>query len=373
MRVLMTADTLGGVWTYAMELCRALDKHGVEILLATMGRLPNSAQRIEASQIRNLTIRESGFKLEWMEDPWGDVDAAGDWLLALERQFGPDIVHLNGYAHASMDWRAPTVVVCHSCVLSWWIAVKGEAPPKEIWGEYRGRVSAGLRAAAQIAAPTEDILRSVQQLYRCDGVPAAVIPNGRDPSQFIDGAKHPYIFSAGRVWDEAKNLESLDRIASELSWPVYLAGDTNHPAHHAKRQRLNSARLLGKLSSREMSCWLSSAAIYCLPARYEPFGLSILEAALSGCALVLGDIPSLRELWQGAAIFVPNDDDVVLLSAVQELIVNKRRRTQFAQLARERARVFSADRMAAQYFHLYQELLSTSSVPTHKEARACAS
>ncbi len=32
-----------------------------------------------------------------------------------------------------------------------------------------------------------------------------------------------------------------------------------------------------------------------LPARYEPFGLSVLEAALSGCALVLGDIPSLRE------------------------------------------------------------------------------
>ena len=59
-------------------------------------------------------------------------------------------------------------------------------------------------------------------------------------------------------------------------------------------------RLLGSLSPRALAAWLARAAIYCLPARYEPFGLSVLEAALSGCALVLGDIPSLREIWDDA-------------------------------------------------------------------------
>ena len=55
---------------------------------------------------------------------------------------------------------------------------------------------------------------------------------------------------------------------------------------------------LGKLPAAEMKLWFAHAAIYCLPARYEPFGLSVLEAGLSGCALVLGDIPSLREIWR---------------------------------------------------------------------------
>ena len=36
-RILMTADTVGGVWTYAMDLARALGAEGVEVALATMG------------------------------------------------------------------------------------------------------------------------------------------------------------------------------------------------------------------------------------------------------------------------------------------------------------------------------------------------
>lgn len=38
-RILMTADTVGGVWTYALELAQALDSRGIQIALATMGRL----------------------------------------------------------------------------------------------------------------------------------------------------------------------------------------------------------------------------------------------------------------------------------------------------------------------------------------------
>jgi hypothetical protein len=36
-KVLMTADTVGGVWTYALELAAGLGEHGVEVAIATMG------------------------------------------------------------------------------------------------------------------------------------------------------------------------------------------------------------------------------------------------------------------------------------------------------------------------------------------------
>ena len=35
--VLMTADAVGGVWTYAMELCAALGGRGVRVALVVMG------------------------------------------------------------------------------------------------------------------------------------------------------------------------------------------------------------------------------------------------------------------------------------------------------------------------------------------------
>src|SRR5947207_11901836 len=116
----MTTDCVGGVWTYAIELCKALGSRGVHVSLATMGPRASAEQRDEVRVLRNVDLHESEFKLEWMDEPWNDVARAGDWLMNLADSLGVDLVHLNGYAHASLPWRRPTVVVGHSCVLSWW-------------------------------------------------------------------------------------------------------------------------------------------------------------------------------------------------------------------------------------------------------------
>ncbi|HOM72340.1 MAG TPA: glycosyltransferase, partial [Armatimonadota bacterium] len=94
MKILMTADTVGGVWTYSLELIQALAEHGVEVELATMGALPTPEQRTQLDDIKNVRLHSSEFKLEWMEDPWEDVECAGKWLLRLEEKLQPDIVHL---------------------------------------------------------------------------------------------------------------------------------------------------------------------------------------------------------------------------------------------------------------------------------------
>ncbi|HYH44469.1 MAG TPA: glycosyltransferase family 4 protein, partial [Thermoanaerobaculia bacterium] len=100
-KVLMTADTVGGVWTYALELARGLADQGIEVAIATMGAPVDGLQREMAGRIPRLKVFESNFKLEWMDDPWRDVERAGDWLLGLEERFAPDLIHLNGYAHAA--------------------------------------------------------------------------------------------------------------------------------------------------------------------------------------------------------------------------------------------------------------------------------
>jgi len=101
-KVLMTADTVGGVWTYAVELARGLADQGVEVALATMGEPLNDSQREMADRIPRLRVFESTFRPEWTEDPWRDVEKAGDWLLALEERVRPDVIHLNGFAHGSL-------------------------------------------------------------------------------------------------------------------------------------------------------------------------------------------------------------------------------------------------------------------------------
>ena len=129
-----------------------------------------------------------------------------------------------------------------------------------------------------------------------------------------------------------------------------------------------NVRLLGRLNAAQMAEQFERASIYCLPMRYEPFGLSALEAALAGCALVLGDIPSQREIWRDAAIFVSPTDGNALRTALQQLIADAPRRRELAERAHERALEFTTLRMAASYLALYSELMEQ---PRH--AHVCAS
>ena len=374
-RVLMTADTVGGVWTYALELTRALSPYAVEVVLATMGAPLNDEQQRETRSIPNLKVFESIYKLEWMDEPWHDVQEAGEWLLDLEKQLRPEIVHLNGYAHAALPWHAPTLVVGHSCVISWWWAVKGEDAPAK-WNRYRDEVTRALGAADCVVAPTRAMLSALEKHYG-PLKSGCVVSNGRDSSLFQPGAKDEFILTAGRLWDEGKNVAALERIAPHLAWPVYVAGEEKHPDFNVRGQgRTNHVHTLGRLSHETLASWYSRAAIYALPARYEPFGLSVLEAALAGCALVLGDIPSLREVWGAAAVFVQPDDHGALRAALEELIASSARRKELAHRSRLRALYFTPERMAQGYLETYDALRTTGGPNIRDEQEviaACAS
>jgi glycogen(starch) synthase len=366
MKILISTDTVGGVLTYTAELAAALEAAGDEVVVATMGPRLRQAQR-EALPSQ---VHESGFRLEWMEDPWDDVEAAAEWLLALEGEERPDIVHLCSYAHGALPFQAPKVLVAHSDVLSWWRAVhRTEAPAS--WNRYREEMSAGLEGADAIVAPTAAMLHEVERDHPLTLERAQVIPNGsptsppsRAPSPElhqlllllgveVDAVREgrPFVLGSGRFWDAAKNLAALDAAAAGLAWPVVVAGDLGDGP--PPRQ----ARSVGALDRAALGALRQQAAIYAAPAVYEPFGLGILEAAWDGCALVLGDIPSLRELWEDAAIFVDPHDPEGLHEVLDCLIEAPQMRDDLAQHARERAADYSIERSAVGYRRLYQRLL----------------
>jgi glycosyltransferase involved in cell wall biosynthesis len=351
-RVLMTADPIGGVWTYALELARQFSRLQIELGLATMGAPLSVDQRQELARIPRVTLFETEYMLEWMDRPWEDVDQSGEWLLDLADRFQPDVVHLNGFAHGALPWAVPRVVVAHSCRLTWWEAVRRTAPPLEL-EEYRSRVLAGLLAADAVIAPTAAMLASVVRHY--GPLPhTSAIWNARWVDGYAPDTKWPFILAAGRVWDEAKNIGALDIVAPTLRWPVLVAGETAAPGGSDTPMR--HVATLGAVSANRLRGLMSHAAIYALPARYEPFGLSILEAALSGCALVLGDIDSLRELWNGVALFVDPDDEIGLGEVLRWLAEHTEAREVLARRARARALSRTPEDMARAYIGCYSEV-----------------
>lgn len=354
----MTTDTVGGVWRFTLDLARSLAKSGAEVKLASFGGLPTDAQRSEAAAISGVSLFSSPYKLEWMESPWDDVAESGRWLLEIEAATRPDLIHLNSYGHGALHWKKPVVLTAHSCVASWWAAVRRSPLPPE-WTRYVQTVKRALGSVDRITAPSAAMAHSLRY-YGIHPAAVDVIPNGSDAALFEPAPKKPFLLSAGRLWDEAKNVSTLCAAASALRWPLYLAGPRNEQAtptncHH-----------LGSLGATELAALLAQAAIYAAPARYEPFGLAVLEAALSGCALVLGDIASLRENWDGAALFVPPEDRRAVTQSLQSLMEDPHRRQALSNHALLRAKTFTIDRMAAGYQRCYQ-------MAVEQRHHACAS
>lgn len=354
-RVLMTADAVGGVWQYALDLAAGFSRRGVEVLLAVMGDAPRPHQVAAADRIPGLHLVSAPYRLEWMEEAAADVDASGVWLLTLARRFKPDVVHLNGYAHAALPWDRPVVVAAHSCVRTWWRAVHGEDPPP-VWDDYASWVAAGLTAADAVIAPTAAFLAMLEAAHgRVEF--ATVVHNGRSAAGARPIAdKEALILCAGRLWDEAKNIPAVDAAAGCLPWPVFVAGAAAGP-DGSPAPRIEHMRLLGALGEAELRACYNRAAIFASPALYEPFGLTILEAAQSGCALVLSDIPTLRELWDGAAVFVAPRDADALRRALAELIEDGDRRRTLGEAAMIRARAYTPERMVQRTLDVYGEAL----------------
>jgi glycosyltransferase involved in cell wall biosynthesis len=351
--VLMTTDTVGGVWNYSVDLCKGLGDFNIEVCLVSMGKKPDLFQRKQVSRLSNVIFIETNYKLEWMEDPWDDVFEAGKTLLQIEKDYMPDVVHVNGYVHGSLPFAAPVLIAAHSCVYSWFDAVRNSRPGSE-WLTYYNKVSRALSCADMIVAPSISMLNELKRIY-LNFENYKVIYNGSDiyPGR---KPKEPFVFSAGRLWDEAKNIECLDKAAINVNWPVYVAGQNRHP--DGGKIIFENIKSLGTLTRPQMVDYMSRACVFAMPVKYEPFGLSILEAALCKCVLVLGNIKTLREIWQDCAVYADPNEPSQFAKQINRLIEQPELLKYYSKKALQKAELFTIRRMINEYVSLYGSMVS---------------
>ena len=319
-RILVTTDAVGGVWRYALDLAGGLADRGIETVLAVMGPPADAAQRTEAGMVRGLRLVQTGLPLDWTADGPADLARASSRLAALV---------------GVQPWPVPAVAVAHSCVGTWWRTVRGGVLPEGLRWQ-AAAAAAGLQAASAVIAPTAAHARLVQEVY--GPVQIQIVHNGRDPAALPTGPRERAVLIAGRLWDEGKGVARLDRAAAGLGAPVRAAGPVQGPTGGAAS--FADLELLGLLDAAGMARAYAGATVFASMARYEPFGLAVLEAAQAGMALVLSDLPGFRELWDGAAMFVTEGDD--LPAALRRALDDP---APLAAAARQRAMRYTADAM----------------------------
>jgi glycosyltransferase involved in cell wall biosynthesis len=356
-RLLLTTDAVGGVWQYSLDLARALTPLGIETVLAVLGPSPSPGQRRAA---KGLKLIDTDLPLDWLAEDSGALGKAGAELARLARRVGADIVQTGSAALlADAEFDVPTVAVQHSCLASWWQAVRGTKLPRDFaWRTEL--VAAGLEAADLVVAPTAAFAAVTRKIYGLGATPHAV-HNGRAPLPLAPRAPHDCAFTAGRLWDEGKDLATLDAAASLLPVPVHAAGPLAGP--NGAAIAFEAVHALGELDEAEIGGWLSARPVFVSTALYEPFGLAVLEAAAAGCPLVLSDIPTFRELWDGAALFVPPRDATGFARAIGELVGDDGARDALGRAARLRAARYTPSATAKAMAALYRDLLERKRRP----------
>ena len=363
--VLLTADAVGGVWTYALDLAEALGETGVRVVLAVLGPAPSAAQHAQAAAVAGLELVALEGPLDWTANDAAELRPAALELARLARAVRAQIVHLNSPALAALAaFDRPVLGACHSCPASWWAAVRGtELPADFAWR--RDLLADGYAACDALIAPTAAFARTVAELY---GFIPAVVWNGRRPPTPAQGGSARFALTAGRLWDEGKDLATLDLTAARLPYPVVALGASRGPG--GAGVELHRIAAPGAQSAAETALWMARAPVFVSTAVYEPFGLAVLEAAQAGAALVLSDIGSFRELWDGAALFVPPRDADGFAAALQRLLEDEAERTVMAARARRRAARYSLHAMATATRAQYAALAPAAFAAPPREAAA---
>lgn len=354
-RLLMTADAVGGVWQYATELADGLGREGIETLMAVLGPSPDPAQQQAAGSIERLTLLDTGLPLDWLSEAGSTRDAAAE-VARIARHEQVDIVHLNSPAlNADRPFAVPVLGVAHGCLSTWWQAARPGQPLDPAFQWHEDMMARGLRACDRVIAPSASYAQTIRQSYRLATAPH-VVHNGRAlPPLSNPVPGRDCAFTAGRLWDEVKNTRTLDRIAALLPFPFHAAGSATAP--HGAMVQAENLHLLGQLDAPSLERWLAFRPVFVSAATFEPFGLAVLEAAAWGCPLVLSDIPTFRELWDGVAVFVAPHDAQGFAAAIADCIEDLPLRSALGEAARTRALRYSADRMVSATAAHYRALL----------------
>jgi glycosyltransferase involved in cell wall biosynthesis len=360
---------VGGVWDYTASLARVLWSRGVEVFVGVLG----TPQRAHLTSLGpQIPWSAAPFHLDWLPGGVEDVRTAREWVRWLAQEWRADVVHVNQLALAG-DLGRPTVVVSHGDPFSWWREVHGTTPP-EAWTRFGALVAESLLQTDRLVAPTryQSDLLGVSYGRRADqvihngvaipdpptaGAPRRWLPGGAQPPNSARREPHRVV-AVGRAWDPAKGMDVLEAALD-------LLGDSAPPAHlvgacHGPRgERFEPRRLHpeGRLGRRGVNRWLQRSGIYVSASRYEPFGLGTLEAALHRCRLVLSDIGSHRELWDGCAEFFPSGDATALASVLEDIFEIPPHRNATPERAAQRAaRRYALENMADAYITAYGEL-----------------
>lgn len=174
--------------------------------------------------------------------------------------------------------------------------------------------------------------------------------------------KNYAIYVGDATWN--KNLVNLAKAIKIADIPVIFIGkvfDTasiSHPWHkelNEFKQLINNDKRFifpGFITDNDLIKFYKQALVNILPSRDEGFGFSYVESAQFGCPSLLSDIPVLKEISDGKAIFFDPNDPKEIAEKIKNICSDKDLRNKIGGDAKKRSEFFSPDKFKKEFLSI---------------------
>lgn len=287
------------------------------------------------------------------------------------REYSPHIIHshrykenLLAYVASRGNGTAKLVSTQHGApeIMGWSEGARQNLVTKlNFWGL--------CKKFQRVVAVSEDIRRALLYRFRFPEEKVIVIYNAISVSDLDMNQKecgHFVVGSAGRffpVKDYPFMVEICKRVSERNSRIRFeLAGDG--PELDAIIQRVEEHGLQSKFTIRgfqeEMNSFYRSLDLYLNTSLHEGIPMSVLEAMAHGVPIVAPKVGGLSEMIENGVqgFLLETRDAGEFAERCLRIYADEHLRRQMGKAAREKVeKDFSVERMASQYFRLYQDVL----------------
>ena len=357
-RLLMTTDVKSDVWDYSLTLSRALLKHiNAEILIISLGGNPTDSQKEELENL-NIESQFTEFPVDLFTDLESNLDISEVKVFFENsvKEFNPHIIHLN-HGYLNFDSTKPCVFACHGDLLNKKVCsdnINRYSPLYKNLLNYKQIINKNIDRSDIITAQTRFIAGCLAKTYDFKkGI--NIVHNGIDYTPYSGMPENPTLVACGNSADQSNSINLLLNIAYKLpdNIKIKIIGDLQ-----PERKLPKNVEFLRNLSSCELQDVYKNSSIYLALSNHESNGLSSIQAAYSGCAILANDIPVFKELWSDCAYIFEKDNVNSLMRCINNLVENKNLLELTSRNCQAKAlSVFNSKRMAFEYINLYKNIL----------------
>ena len=128
-------------------------------------------------------------------------------------------------------------------------------------------------------------------------------------------------------------------------------------AEIAKRDLESQVAICGYLESKDLKLLFDNAKAYVFPSLSEGFGIPGLNAMAANIPVVCSDIPTLKEIYQDAALYFDPESPNDIAGKIKKVLEDQKTKAVLAKKGIELVEKYSWQKMAKQTLHVYESAL----------------